>query len=247
MAVTCRDIMELQTCKRLKLIGGEEGLSRVVTWPFIKNMDTISEWIDGGELVFVIGAREDISERGLLSLMEEAAKNKIAGVVLLIGEEYITSVPRSVICFANEHTIPLFKMPFLLKLIDITRDISKYILEDRIKNKEYEMLKEESVLELLAGSKSKEEILAYCFRKLQPLEEADRITGSEYVKTLKCFLNCGNDMLHAAEKMYIHRNTMINRMRKINGLLNTDMNDVKVRNEYSNVFWVLSYYETTIR
>ncbi|MBP3475490.1 MAG: PucR family transcriptional regulator [Lachnospiraceae bacterium] len=244
MAVTCSDIMELKTCGRLRLIGGASGLDRVVTWPFIKNMDTITEWIHGGELVFVIGAREDISERGLLALMEEADRNRIAGVVLLIGEDYIKTVPRSVIRFANDHTIPLFKMPFRLKLIDITQEISRYILEDKIKNREQGSKEEQSVLEMLLNNRTREDVLSYCFRKIQPLVEADKITRSEYVRTLKCYLACKNDLLHASEAMYIHRNTMINRMRKINALLHTDVNDAEVRNEYWNVFKILEYYGT---
>ncbi len=244
MAVTCKDIMELATCKRLKLIGGEGGLNNIVTWPFIKNMDTITEWIHGGELIFVIGAKEDISEQGLLKLMEEAAENNIAGVVLLIGDDYIKNVPRCVIRYANEKNIALFKMPFLLKLIDITQEISRYILEDGIKNRECPRFKTQSLLELLLENEPKEEILAYCFQKIQPLEESDRIMGTEYVKTLRCFLESGNDLLHASEKMYIHRNTMINRMKKINSLLNMNVNDVEVRNEYCNIFKVLKYYDT---
>ncbi len=246
MAVTCRDIMELETCRRLKLIGGASGIGRYVTWPYIKNMDTISEWIHGGELVFVIGSREDISEKGLLALMEEADRSKIAGVVLLIGGDYIKAVPHSVVRFANERGLPLFKMPFVLKLIDITRDISRYIMEDQLRDKECDASPEQTVLELFMQGRTRDEVLTYCFRRLQPLEEADKIRGSEYVKTLKFYLESGNDLMHAAEKMYIHRNTMINRMKKINSLLQLDMNDTKVRNEYSNVFQVLEYYGMSV-
>lgn len=37
MAVTCKDIMELETCRRLRLIGGQGGLDHIVSWPYIKN------------------------------------------------------------------------------------------------------------------------------------------------------------------------------------------------------------------
>lgn len=247
MAVTCRDIMELDTCKKLKLIGGAEGLDHVVTWPFIKNMDTITEWIHGGELVFVIGSKDDISENGLLNLMKEAVKNKIAGVVMLTGGEYIKTIPRSVIRYANEQAIPLYKMPFMLRLVDITREISRVILENQIKNRERGRFEEETVLEILLSGKSREEILAYCFQKIQPLEEADRVTKSEHVKTLKCYLQCGNDTSKAAKEMFIHRNTMINRLHKIEMLLDKDINEVHVRNEYFNVFEVLDYYDMTLK
>lgn len=242
MAVTCREIMDLEICSRLKLLGGADGLDRVVTWPYIKNMDTISEWIHGGELIFVIGAKEDISERGLLALMDEAVKNNISGVVMLHGEDYIKSVPKSVIRYANEYGIPLFKMPFMLKLIDITQEISKYIVKDREKNKEHGEFKETSMLELLLAGKNNEELLAYCRMKLQPLTEADKVLKSEYVKTLKCYLECNNDLLHTSKQMYIHRNTMINRMKKITALLGVNINSVDVRNEFYNVFKVLDYY-----
>ena len=242
MAVTCREVMELDICGRLKLLGGANGLDKVVTWPYIKNMDTISEWIHGGELIFVIGAREDVSENGLLRLMKEADRNRISGVVLLIGEEYLKRVPKSVIRYANEHDIPLFKMPFLLKLIDITQEISRYLVRDMEKNRKLGRISEKSILELMLAGKEREEQLAYCREKLQPLTEADKVLKSEYVTTLYRFLCCNNDLLRTSECMFLHRNTLVNRMKKIAGLLGVDVNNGSTRNEFHNIYQVLSYY-----
>jgi hypothetical protein len=242
MAVTCREVMELDICGRLKLLGGANGLDRVVTWPYIKNMDTISEWIHGGELIFVIGAREDVSENGLLRLMKEADRNRISGVVLLIGEEYLKRVPKSVIRYANEQDIPLFKMPFLLKLIDITQEISRFLVRNMEKNRELRGFSEKSILEVMLAGKEREERLAYCWEKLQPLAEADKVLKSEYVATLYQYLRCNNDLLRTSEQMFIHRNTLIHRMKKIAALLGTDVNDASARNEFYNIYQVLSYY-----
>lgn len=242
MAVTCKDIMNLEICSKLKLCGGAQGLDRIVTWPYIKNMDTISEWIHGGELIFVIGAKEDVSEGGLLHLMDEAVKNEIAGVVMLCGEDYMKSIPKSVIKYANEYAIPLFKMPFRLKLIDITREISDYIVCDRERNKEHVNFAEQSILNLLLNDSSKEELLAYCRLKLQPLIEADKVLKSEYVLTLKQYLDHDNSLIKTAQAMFIHRNTLVNRMKKIDGLLLTDMNENEVQNEYYNIYKVLQYF-----
>lgn len=242
MAVTCREIMNLEICKRLKLLGGADGLDRIVSWPYIKNMDTISKWIHGQELIFVIGAKEDISEKGMLRLMDEAVMNDISGVVMLHGEDYITKVPKSIITYANQQKIPLFKMPFMLKLLDVTKEISKYIIRDREMNQQCGELAGTSMINILLKNKSREEILAYCFNKLQPLTEADKVLKTEYVKTLRCYLECNNDLLHASRHMYIHRNTMTNRMRKIAGLLEQNINDAAVRTELYNIFKVLEYY-----
>lgn len=243
MAVTCKEIMELEICGRLKLLGGADGLNKVVTWPYIKNMDTISEWINGGELIFFIGANEDVSEKGLLKLMDEADKNNISGVVMLIGEDYMKTIPKSVIKFADEHAIPLFKMPFLLKLIDITQEISRYLVRDKEKNRDFVDPKENTLLTLILSGKGREEQLAYCWKKLQPLTEADKVLKSEFVVTLHHFLNCNNDLLKASAHMFIHRNTLINRIRKIEGLLGVSVNEGSVRNEFYNIYKVLEYYD----
>lgn len=242
MAVTFKEVLELSICKKLKLLGGKDGLNRVITWPFIKNMDTISEWIHGGELVFVIGAKEDISENGLLNLMKEAIANDIAGVVMLCSDEYLKKVPKSVIRFADEHSMPLFKMPFIIKLIDITKEISKLITMDG----EYGSVQldnlDQGILRFMLGNADKNELIAYCRLKLQPLMVSDSIRKTDYVRTFHYYLEANNDLLKASRNLYIHRNTMINRLRNISALLDAEINSLSVRNEFYNIYQVMKYH-----
>lgn len=105
------------------------------------------------------------------------------------------------------------------------------------------MQTETSVLYLLLeDANNKDKVIEYCEKKLSPLEEIDRLRGTDYVHTLEVYLENGNDLLHSAEKMYIHRNTMINRMRKIASILGEDVNNPKVRAEYNNIYFALNYY-----
>ncbi len=242
MAVTCREILGLDICKRLKLLGGAGGLDNEISWPYIKNMDTIKEWTHGGELIFVVGSREDISEKGLINLMKEAVNAHVSGVVFLIGEEYIHTVPKSVVRLADENNIPVFKMPFALKLIDVTQEISSLIMEDSKISRAKKNASGESVLALLLEGKGKDEILDYCNRRLAPLLDADRIFKTEYVHTLRSYIKYNNDLLHTSQQIYIHRNTMINRMKKISALLGENVNDPEVRNDFQNIFQILDYY-----
>lgn len=241
MAVSCRDICELESLYRMKLLAGKEGLDKIVTWPYIKTMDTISEWIHGGEIVFVLGDKARATENELMKLIDEAEKCQISGLVLLTDEEHFRTIPKSIIRYANEKQIPLFRLPFMQKLIDITKDISKLILEDQIKNSEIG-IKKSTVLELLLCNATKDELLYHCFKKISPLEEADKVTGSEYVRTLGIYLSAGNEHKYAAEIMYMHRNTMINRMKRIEYLLGEDIDDPEVRTEYYNIYSVLKTY-----
>ena len=242
MAVTCRDIMNLECCREIRLLAGAEGLDREVSWPYVKSMDTISEWIHGGELVFVIGFREDVSEKGLLELLDEAVRCGIAGLVLLYGGEYIKCVPKSVRAYAEKRGLPLFRMPFMLKLIDITREISKYIIHDREVNQIQGFPEKDSVLELLLEQRPGEEVIARCRLKLQPLMEADKVLRTELVKTLKMYLEHGNELVSTAADMYIHRNTLVNRMKKIDALLGVNVNDPETRYEFGTVYRILEYY-----
>lgn len=242
MAVTCRDIMDLDVCSRMKLIGGKDGLGRVVRWTYIKSMETLDSWVHGHELIFVIGNQEDVSEEGLLDLLREAVRQESAGVCLLVGDEYIRTVPRAVVRYADGEKLPLFTLPFHVKLIDITQGVSQYILEDQERCHGQGLFRQNTLLELLLENPGKEDILAYCWMKLRPLTDSDKVMKTEYVKTLQCYVETDNDLLHSSEKMYIHRNTMVNRMKKINALLGCNMNDCDTRSEYYNIFRTLEYY-----
>ena len=242
MAVTCRDICNLEILAELKLLGGEGGLGKEITWPYIKSAETITEWIYGGEIIFVVGRKEELTEESLIRLMKEAIRCSISGIVFLIGGGYLTHVPRSVVRMADEYKIPVFKMPFMLKLIDVTREIIKLLLMDNRVDAAKTTEESQTVLSMLLGGADREKLLCYCYKRLQPLIEADKFLRTEYVFTLRKYIECGNDLLHTAQEIYIHRNTMINRMKKISVLLEENVNDPFVRGDFQNIFQVLEYY-----
>lgn len=241
MAVTCTDICELKVCQKMKLLGGRKAMTKAVTWPYVKTTDTLAEWLHGGEIVFAFGRKEENTEDYLLKLLEEAKKADITALVLLTDPEHACQITKRLTRRADEYEIALFKLPFQQKLVDITKEISGLIMKDKISFIHDGEGEEVTVLQLLLENQSREELLSHCYRRLQVLKEVDCLTGSELTKTLYYYLQSGNDLLHAAVKMYIHRNTMIGRMKKIGRLLNVNVNDPMVRTEYMNVFLVLKY------
>ena len=99
-----------------------------------------------------------------------------------------------------------------------------------------------NVMELLLAGAPQEAILAYCTQAVEPLRLVDEGRHMEYEKTLRTYLNCGNDMVRTSKVLYIHRNTVVQRLRRIDELLGTDVNLPEVRNEYMNIFAALSYF-----
>lgn len=130
MSITCKDLLQLKLFKNITLAAGAEGLSHVITWPYVAQTDTISDWVHGGELLFVTGIAH--TENMLPELLEECIRKKLAGLVILTGSEYISQLPPYIIHRAGEAKFPVFAMPWEIKLIDVTREITNLIVYDQL-------------------------------------------------------------------------------------------------------------------
>ena len=99
------------------------------------------------------------------------------------------------------------------------------------------------VLALLLGGASRSAVLDYCRERVRPLRSEDARRNSRFEATLRVYLMCGNELVRASQALFIHRNTMVQRIHRINFLLDTDVNLPAVRNEWMNIFAVLAYFE----
>lgn len=135
MSFCCADCFKLKHFKQVRLAAGEKGLYRQISWPFICTTPTISQWLHGGELLFISNAGPDTDEANLLALARESLDKALAGMVLLTGGDYISAVPDALTRFCDEAAFPLFDMPWDIKLVDITQEISEAILYRRAQSK----------------------------------------------------------------------------------------------------------------
>ncbi len=138
MPITCNDLLALKLFSSIKLLAGKRGLDRVITWPHIGQTTEISPWVHGGELLFITGIAH--SKEMLPALLEECIQNRLSGLVILIGNEYIKSIPQELVEKAEAADFPLFSMPFQLKLIDVTKEIADLIIRDTLERKKEEHL-----------------------------------------------------------------------------------------------------------
>lgn len=123
MAICCRDLFQLKNFSKAKLLAGEKGLNREISWPYVRTTESISQWLYGEELIFVIYTDLRTDDDSFLSLIEECIDKKLSGIVVLIDEKDIESIPKNVIDKANEEDFPIIVMPWNIKLIDITQEI----------------------------------------------------------------------------------------------------------------------------
>ena len=138
MSITCKDLLNLKQFQKVKLHAGEKGLERVITYPYVGQTASGSEWVHGGELLFITGVAHDINS--LPQLLQECIAKKLSGLVVLTGSEYIEKLPQELLDMANDADFPLFSMPWDLRLIDVTKEITRLIDYDQIESKKIHRL-----------------------------------------------------------------------------------------------------------
>lgn len=125
--VSCREIVELPALKKMKIVGGCDGLDSIVRWVHFIDLPDVMPWVRGGELLFITGIGLNESESQLLDLVRGVAAKKLAGLVINVGP-YISKIPESAIKLADSLKFPLFELPWEVKLVEVTHDVSTYIV-----------------------------------------------------------------------------------------------------------------------
>jgi len=75
---------------------------------------------------------------------------------------------------------------------------------------------------LLLNTESPSLLHHVCSPILTKLERADQTSGGELLKTLENYLECDKSLTDAANALFIHRNTLSNRLEKITDITNFD-------------------------
>ncbi|MCE5220819.1 MAG: PucR family transcriptional regulator ligand-binding domain-containing protein [Clostridium sp.] len=135
MSIMVKDILKLETLRGMQLVGGKLGLERCIEWIYVSECfeDPLEgiKWLQGGELVFItgVGMKGDIT--ALTKLIKGISKKKGVGLIVNIGK-YIKNIPSESIEIANKLEIPLFTLPWEIKLVEVSKEISNAIILSRI-------------------------------------------------------------------------------------------------------------------
>lgn len=124
----CRDLLTLPTMARAKLIVGEKGLENGIRWSYKAEDMNFVKWVHGQELLVV--SRPVISDEKfeLHKLIENAIDTKLSGVLLLVGEEYISSIAGRTLKLADDNSLPIFSLPGDVPLVDIFEELGHAIV-----------------------------------------------------------------------------------------------------------------------
>lgn len=131
MIATCKNILKLPYLEKMKLVAGEGGLDNIISWVHVVELPEVSDWVKGGELLFITGVGIKDNKEALLKLVRDIDDRRLSGLVINVGP-YIKETPKEVIDLANNLDFPIFELPFEVKLIDITQSICRAIFENKL-------------------------------------------------------------------------------------------------------------------
>lgn len=154
MSLLCRNILEVSTSYKIKLLGGSSGIDSVVKWVYVAEaMESIHatlDWINGGEIVIITGSNLGPNPVGEINtFLENCKAHHVAGVIINTGR-YINRVPAEAIALADRLGLPLFEVPWETRLVDLTRDLCAAIINHSIEDASDDRIWEN----LLAGNVS---------------------------------------------------------------------------------------------
>ena len=127
MSITVSKLCANAQAKSVKKLGaGIEGLGNYVRWVHLVENADVSPFLHGNEMVFMTGV--GINDEGhLLKFVEELIEKRCSALVINTGK-YIKSIPQSVKDCCDINSLPLFTVPWEVKLIDITYDFCHRIV-----------------------------------------------------------------------------------------------------------------------
>ncbi|RMC96924.1 PucR family transcriptional regulator [Clostridium autoethanogenum] len=85
------------------------------------------------------------------------------------------------------------------------------------------------IYRLLSFNGLRGELKNFCMDTVKPLVEYDKVNNSELVKTLEAYFECNGNMKKISQKMYMHYNTIIYRLQKIQDITGIDLDNCESR------------------
>ena len=128
----CKDLFTLPSLSNIKLICGNNGLNNIIRWSYKAESQDLSNWVKGGELLIISGAVIERKDFNLSSLITQAINLKLSGALLLVGENYIKSIPKALIKICNHYNFPIFAINWSTPLVNIFEELGHAIVTSSI-------------------------------------------------------------------------------------------------------------------
>jgi PucR family transcriptional regulator, purine catabolism regulatory protein len=154
--------LSLDVVNRLKVVGGENGLDRVIKLVNVIEVPDIMDWLIDGEFLLTTGYSFREYPELMKSLIPRMNETQSAALAIKT-KRYLNEIPDEIIKSANQFEIPLLEVPFDLSFSEIIAPILGVVFS-----------KQNKILQKLEQAHTKLMDLAL---NGSPLEELCKVTG----------------------------------------------------------------------
>ena len=91
------------------------------------------------------------------------------------------------------------------------------------------MTTEERLQELLSHYQDRGVASAFCQDVLGTLVAYDRTRNADLLQTLRVYFHCNGNAVESAERLFLHRNSLLYRLQRIEEILGVDLKDSQTR------------------
>jgi PucR family transcriptional regulator, purine catabolism regulatory protein len=120
--ITVREALSLDLVNRLKIVGGEKGLDRVIKLVNVIEVPDIVDWLIEGEFLLTTGYSFREYPELMQTLIPRMGQANSAALAIKT-KRYMNEIPSEIIKSADDHDIPLLEVPYDLSFSEIIAPI----------------------------------------------------------------------------------------------------------------------------
>lgn len=102
-------------------------------------------------------------------------------------------------------------------------------------------------MDYIIESKSLTDCIQACHPDVIELWNRHKRTNDDMFETLKCYLNNERSLVNTAQALYVHRNTLVYRVKKLTEFLHSDLDDVYTRDYMKLSIRALELYDLKLK
>lgn len=125
------EILQLEEFEGTRVVAGQRGLNRSVTWLHNTGVPDAPYWLNGGELVLttILNLPDDEAER--CQYLRDMAAKGVAGLVITVGR-YIERIPDYLCAVADELNFPLAEISYKARFVDVAKAVNERISQSNM-------------------------------------------------------------------------------------------------------------------
>lgn len=126
--LSVQEVLQNKHFGHAKVVAGKAGLCRLVRWVHVLELTSISNLLNGNELILSTGIGWKGDNDAFSSFVQQSIDSNASGLCIELGP-YISKVPQEVIQLADFYDFPLIVFSKEVRFIDITQEIHSLLIK----------------------------------------------------------------------------------------------------------------------